>query len=274
MVSQLWTNQNYTSSLPYAISQYIIEYDISKANINALISTGYIDKKTYDYLFNLDKKSREIKIGLMIRDNQVIYKKIQEGIIQAKKLFFEANDIQDEEVLCIKNDAVFVISSRPMQQVFGYYDFKKKNIYTSYIKFFNNIQLFYKSDNVNNTTQFDIKGISDEYKLQCHLNGILGFILNAVSGLESGQIKAVLDMANNYYQNYINRQLPIDHYREFNSDSFYTISATKLIAPLVFKMKAANQSMINDIDINYNLHIVRDILAIVYEYYFRYADKR
>ena len=56
MVSQLWTNQNYTSSLPYAISQYIIEYDISKANINALISTGYIDKKTYDYLFNLDNR--------------------------------------------------------------------------------------------------------------------------------------------------------------------------------------------------------------------------
>ena len=48
---------------------------------------------------------RQTFVGKLQRDNQSIVRILKDGIIEAKKMFFEANYIDDKDVLSIKNDA-------------------------------------------------------------------------------------------------------------------------------------------------------------------------
>ena len=51
MVSNSLINRSYyTLNIPYLISRYIREYDISKANINILLYKKYIDQDMYNLL--------------------------------------------------------------------------------------------------------------------------------------------------------------------------------------------------------------------------------
>ena len=56
MASGLWRNINYKTPVKYYINTYIREYDLSKANINALLYQGRIDKSQYNIFYNMDKK--------------------------------------------------------------------------------------------------------------------------------------------------------------------------------------------------------------------------
>ena len=64
--SLLYENMNYLSTYPFIINNYIREYDLSAANINALYTNGYFDKSAYDLFKSYDKKKREVEIGLLI----------------------------------------------------------------------------------------------------------------------------------------------------------------------------------------------------------------
>ena len=110
MFSNLWENVNYTAPLP-SYTGFITEYDLSKANISALFSRGVITKDLYDDLYGADKHYREVMIGIMIKRDRGIYEEIAAGIKDAKRMLFEANNIQDSEILSINNDAVFFAGS-------------------------------------------------------------------------------------------------------------------------------------------------------------------
>ena len=53
--------------------------------------------------------TRQVYVGKLQRDKAIV-DILKAGIIEAKKILFEANDIKDYEVLSIKNDAVFIIN--------------------------------------------------------------------------------------------------------------------------------------------------------------------
>ena len=86
MSSSLYDKQNYSNGIEY-YSGYIVEYDLRKANISALLSRGIISTELYTNLLNSDKQYREVYIGNMIKQNNSIYKEIQQGIIDAKRQF-------------------------------------------------------------------------------------------------------------------------------------------------------------------------------------------
>ena len=90
----LWENINYLAEISYLPNTLIYEYDISKANINVLYSKGVIDKKTYDYLYNAERMTRQVYVGKLQRDKAIV-DILKAGIIEAKKILFEANDIKD-----------------------------------------------------------------------------------------------------------------------------------------------------------------------------------
>ena len=129
----LWENINYLAEISYLPNTLIYEYDISKANINVLYSKGVIDKKTYDYLYNAERMTRQVYVGKLQRDKAIV-DILKAGIIEAKKILFEANDIKDYEVLSIKNDAVFIINRNLINTKFGLINFVNKNQYTSFYK--------------------------------------------------------------------------------------------------------------------------------------------
>ena len=157
----IYDKVNYTSDISYLANTIIYEYDISKANINVLYSKGAIDKQTYDYLYNANRMIRQVYIGKLQRDDKNIVSILKQGIIEAKKMLFEANNIEDYEVLSIKNDAVFLINRRLNNTKFGLIEFKEKNQFTSFYKI-NNLEIYYVYNQFSKYENIEVKGISDD----------------------------------------------------------------------------------------------------------------
>ena len=263
MSTDLYNRVNYHSEIDY-YSGYIIEYDLSKANINALFTREMIDPNLYTFLYTADKKYREIIIGNMIKENPNIYKEIQAGIIDAKKQFVEANNIEDHEILSIRNDAFYLLTDRPMEQKFGFYNFAKKSVFTFYFKFFQDNDFFYRYDLHAGTDIVEVKGISDE-NLALHQDYFLKFIVDTLYSIERSNIEDVLNDCNAFYTAYLNKELDIGYYREFNNNSSFRVT-TKNKSYLIPNLDEANKLYIN---INYNLRILRDLIKVVDSIYFQ-----
>ena len=199
----------------------------------------------------------------MIRQDKTIYDNIQAGIIDAKRKFFGANHIKNEEVLSIKNDAVFVLTSRKMKTTFGLYEFANKGYYTFYFKSMKK-QFFYRFDNHTATDIVEIKGISDE-KLVWHRDFFLKFILDVFYSLQKSTIEETLSFCNQFYEEYVNRRLDIRYYRELSPDNIYRLTHTNHGA---FGLTDVGPEYLDLIDINYNLRIIRDLINVVNMIYF------
>ena len=88
MSKDIWERHNYTNhDIGMIINGEIIEYDIKAAGLNLAKEFGYIDKKTIEYLESLDKKRRNIHLGLLKKNDKQISKKENEAFIEARRLF-------------------------------------------------------------------------------------------------------------------------------------------------------------------------------------------
>lgn len=254
--SLLYENMNYLSTYPFIINNYIREYDLSAANINALYTNGYFDKSAYDLFKSYDKKKREVEIGLLIKRDSRVYEIISSGIINAKKLLFESNNIQDNEVLTIKNDAVFIISKELVNTVFGNYEFKCKNLYNTYLRILD-LEIYYRDSLNSDDIFFDIKGISDD-KLYLHtaMVSLISEVCYRVQRYDkSDNIRFIM----NIYENFLHRRLPIEYYRNLDSFSKYTIINNIGI----YSLDNISNDMINIISIDRNLSILRELIWII-----------
>ena len=106
----IWDNDRYIAPYDWLISKEIQEYDISKANISILLDMNLISKKQYEYYKNLPKDKREIYIGLFLRDNPSISKSLSLGFKEARRIFIQSNDIQEQDILYIDKDSITVIN--------------------------------------------------------------------------------------------------------------------------------------------------------------------
>ena len=260
--SDLYNQTNYSNGIDY-FSGYIIEYDLSKANINALLSRGIINQELYNNLYNADKRYREVYVGNMIKQNNNIYKEIQAGIKDAKRMFFETNHIQNEEILSIRNDAVFILSERPMEQSFGNYYFAKKNVFTLFFKFYSNKEFYYRFDQNTQKDIIEIKGISDE-KLNDHKDHFLKFMADIAYSVQRSTIEETLNRYNEFYNSYLYKVLDYHFYREFSQINKYRVT----VGNKSYLMYSCNQESVNLLDINYNLKILRDLGVIIDKMYF------
>ena len=260
-INKLLESPNYNSEYNLILDSFIREYDLSKANINALYSRGVIDKSTYDNLYNSDKSIREKTVGLMIRKDPNIYKEIQHGIMDAKYQLIVSNLIEPEEIVCIKNDAVFIKNHKLEQTKFGLMDFKLKNTYTIFIKI-NRYEFYYYFNSYNGEEKLDVKGISDN-KLIMHKEHFMDFLLALFNTLQTDGIISAVNMIRNFSLAYIRKELPIEYYRKFNSESNFDIIHGNEIWSTI------NATDINLIDIRFNYEILRDLYGLLMSYYFK-----
>ena len=261
----LYNEINYTSDISYLNNLFIYEYDISKANINVLYSKGAIDKKTYDYLYTAHRDIRQVYIGKLQKENKEIVDVLKAGIIEAKKCLFEANNIQDYEVLSIKNDAVFIINRQLMNTKFGLIDFKCKNKYTSFYKL-NNLEAYYFYDSFSKNEELEIKGISDD-KLKLHEGYMLQLLKDIFYTVQTVNVEIAMRMLRDFYLQYITYQLPIEYYRKFSSDSTYHYKL-KTISGAGYDRAIAPVDNIQAIVIRYNISILMELQKILASMYF------
>lgn len=109
--SELFSKRDYKPHISIVINR-IYEYDIKSSNTSVLKNSRKMKISTLNELEALPKEQRNIAIGLMIAKNKDIQRILDKGVIRAKRQLFEANGIQSNEVLTIKNDAVFIIGRK------------------------------------------------------------------------------------------------------------------------------------------------------------------
>lgn len=222
------------------------------------------DHKTY---LAMDRNERETKIGLWIKKDKSVYKDIQKGIIEAKRRLVFANNIEDSEVVSVKNDAMFIAGRNLASTIFPPFEFKVKNVYTVYLQAAD-LEIYYGDivDPVSGivNTNIDVKGIGDDM-LILHQDGMLDLICNLCYKLQREDIKDTMKWMANMYEAFITRSLPKQYYRNFDSFSGYTINTFYRAASL----GEIDDSMIKVIDINRNLLILRDLMSIVSDLYRR-----
>lgn len=277
MSSGIIDNQNYITPERYISSANIQEYDIRHANISMLYSYGIITKDTYDAFINMPKMRREILVGEMEREDKLkgsnlIYKTKKEGIELSRKYLYKANNMTDNEIVRIANDAVYVNRPSPLKYTMLdinnneiLVEFALKNIFTSFIRLGNMTSVLFsitKDDNYN----VEVKGIGDEM-IPFH-NAFLGFICDILFYMERTDLKTTLEIFKDFYIKFVSYSLPIEYYRNFNAESTYIFKDI----PNYGFVQLYDLNMCNDpntikrLDISYNLNILREIYGDIINY--------
>ena len=214
--SELYKKVNYRAKTPRVINK-IYEYDIRAANLTMLELSGTINSAVADRLRALPKKDREVAIGKMIAKDKSIGKTIAKGIINAKHRLFRANKIQTDEVLSIKNDAVFISGRRLAVTTVAGVEFVLKHQYAMY-QFLDGLELYYDRRKHSIT----IKGIRDEIvEHPDHQNGILQFLQTVFDYLLFDRMSDLREYLIDFAEKYKRKELPVQYYRELNLVNSY-----------------------------------------------------
>ena len=99
----LYRNKDYD----FIFGSDIVEYDIRSAGLSLIKYYDLLPQKTIDFLEGMEKDARNKQIGMIQRDDPVFKERLKESFVNIRKVFFETNDIQDNEILAIKKDAIF-----------------------------------------------------------------------------------------------------------------------------------------------------------------------
>ena len=253
----LYNKMNYTTNISYLTNVFINEYDISKANINVLYSKRLIDSETYDWLYNAERMTRQVYVGKLQKD-KMIADELKAGIIEAKKMLFESNMVNDYEVLSIKNDAVFIINRTLEYTKFGLIEFKLKNRYTSYYKM-GNLELYYFYNSINKSEDLEVKGIGDS-KLELHKDYFVTFLKDLFYAVQTAGPVVAMGVLKDYYNRYISLSLPVDHYRLFDPVSKFKLNMRSYTNSAYFTEVVQDA---RSLDITYNATLLLELQKIL-----------
>lgn len=255
--STLWEKGHYQTSRT-KIMDRIYEYDIRSANTSAMRSSGKFDPKLMDMLEAMPRDLREKTVGKMIQKDKKVWKIISTWISRAREQLFRTNNIQDDDVLCIKNDAVFIIGRKLKQTKFGYMEFRVKNQYSLY-QMISNIEFYYDG----RKHQIDIKGVNDiVLEHPDHQNGMVQFFLTVFRYVNRDQIDDLRAYLISFVHAYKAKELPHQYYRELNKDNFYRTDME--LAGFVYNLDTATDKDLDIINPVYNYK--RFILPILQIY--------
>lgn len=262
----VYEQDRYLMPVDYIISEYIREYDITKANINILLYKEFISEEQYWYLYNMPKEQRAITVGCMQRDNQKLNKALQEGFKEARRMFCEANDIQDYEILSIKKDAIFLIKKIASHTKFGNIEFLEKNLYTSFYRL-GDLELYYYYNTTTETEKLDIKGMSNN-TIELHRQYMLDLLTYIFGTAQERSSKEVVSLLLDLRDKYITGQLGVEYYREFNNRSLYR-TKINICGKRMYLTSLSNNIMAKDIDPAYNLTLLQELYKIFVGLYLR-----
>ena len=117
------------------IKNSICEFDIKNAGVTILYQNGILTKKEYLYYINLDKNTRVIKTGNLLKDNPSYYKIQMDGFKEYMEKFILAKKIKKYSGYEIAKDAVWIIGRQPRILKFDNVLFVKKREFTSFFKY-------------------------------------------------------------------------------------------------------------------------------------------
>lgn len=264
MSGNLWSKVTYTAPIDYIINSKIVEYDMSKANINILLYYGLISPSQYQEFYEMSKRRREISIGLLQRKDKKYVDALKKGFIEFKRKFFEANDIEDHSIVSIKNDAVFVVNKIIHQTKFDTIEFKPKNVYNAFYKL-GRLEAYYSYNFYTKFEKLDLKNI-DKHKVKYHDEYMINFLKCLFNSAEVDPITETISIIKDFYSMYMNRELEVQYYREFNTTSMYSYMPIPGIES-VYKTDFVIPEDAKYLDISYNEWLIRHLYGIFINIY-------
>lgn len=265
----LFEKDRYVSSIyEYIPSSVIREYDLSKANISVLLEQGLINQSQFQYYANLPKNQREVMVGCLQRNNPAILNGVKNGLLNARRMFFEANQIPEECVLYIDKDSITTINfDASTTSLTSNLNFRLKNVYTSFYRIFL-VDLLYFNDGKGNES-YRLKNSTKDMQQQIssYKNGILDFILEIAYYGQFYPAADTLRMINCAYRKYTSLGFNLDFYREFNNMASYKIKTDSNTHYYYIKDLPDNTSK-ELLDISYNANIFSLFYKIFSKIYF------
>ena len=219
-----WLNSN----IEYLFNNDITEFDIKDAGINIIQEYKLLDQQTINNLLNLPKLDRHIAIGKLQSKDKNFSLALMNKFAEIRNIFININKLEDN-IISVKKDAIYTFKKCDRTK-FGKIEFIPKNVYTSYIRFSDNmnIEIYYSND------KLDIKGIGD-HSLNKHRLYLLEFLKKIISYLESKD-SSIKRYIKNFIMDYKFMKLDDAYYLEFNnlSKDFNPIyNYQKLLIPLI-----------------------------------------
>ena len=215
--SSLYRKDNYLNkNISILSGKTIIEYDLKSANTSLCSEYHLLPQSQIDAIAALPRTQRVVKIGKLCRKNKEFNEGLKKAFIDIRRRFFESNNIQDEDILCIKKDAIFCLRRCPNNK-FGPCLFREKNFYSSYL-YLPPLYVYYKSSFRPDKRVICVKGISDEV-LTLHEDYMLKFLMKIFTYIEGGNRKALYRYFSDFVTGYKHRLLDPGYYREFNQNS-------------------------------------------------------
>lgn len=213
----LWEKDNFINeNNPYMFNTEIIEYDMKEAGYSLTREFQLLDKNRLKSLERLDKNRRHVTIGMIQRDNPEYKKALGEMFKEARRMFFEFNEIEKNDIVSIKKDAIFVKKRCDVQKFGEYINFRPKNFYSSYINLGKRLEFYYGMDTL------DIKGISDD-KLEYHQDYMIAFIKRFIRKMETSTPNETIGFTKRFLDKYKRRELEVGYYRTFDSRSKFEL---------------------------------------------------
>lgn len=223
----------------YLFNRSIYEYDMKNAGFNLSRAYKLLPQEKLEELGRMKKERRTIEIGKIQRSDERYKENLKKAFEEARRMFFEANNLEVNDIISIKKDAIFTIKRCDFHEFLEYIDFREKHNYTSYIRLNRKVELYYSDQ------QMDIKGMSDE-TIKYHKDYMIHFIHLFFHKMETEDSTTVLKFLRRFIDKYKNRELDIEYYRRFDRDPYFDVIGDEM------KYYEYWDDRKEDLDITYN----------------------
>ena len=239
---------NWTAPVNLFIGQ-ITELDMVSAGLSVIKAERLLPVNIIQRIDRLPKHKQSIAIGKISRltEFKSLASDITKGIQRYVNMMLTNNNVSEDRILSVKRDAVFITGPCPGQLIINpFIKFKAKHSYTSFIKI-GSIEVYA----VPKRSIVDIKGIPNE-RIDRHKDGIIRLVLDFLRYIEIDNANEAAETLQQFRDDYLQRKLPINFYREFNAMSLYAVKA----GGHIYQLELGDGLTVNDIEILYNLHNV------------------
>lgn len=233
--------ENYLDKTINLLIGDIIEYDMKSAGFNIIKSKGLLPDEVISRLEALPKKERHETIGKLHYKYKGLSQGLKEGFKEFRTLFYESNQLEDDDILSIKKDAIFT-KKYCYNLKFKNVTFEEKNVYQAYVYLEQiRIELYWNSL----TGDIDVKGINDEV-VTLHQDYMMKIISTYIRLLSSYDIEGARKYIMKCVDDYKFRRLPMGYYREFNPESQFKAIINNKIVPM------DRYNVVDNCDISFN----------------------
>lgn len=241
----LYVNDTFVNdNILYLFNKTIYEYDMKNAGYNLSKAYKLLPEKTLEKLGRMRKEHRTIEIGKLQRSDNTFKENLKKAFQEARRLLFDMNELDVNDIISIKKDAIFTLKECKFQKFLEFIDFREKNFYTSYIRLSRQVELYYSENSM------DIKGLSEE-SVNYHKEYMIEFLRMYFHKMETEDAETVIRYMRRFIDRYKNYDLPVGYYRRFaRQDAYYDLKDSD---DKYYEYWEENKE---DLDIQYNYYNV------------------